>query len=94
MKKEINELEKEIRELSSAISVAEQVRAGTYVQELVSSENIRRNADILPNGVFKILKMYSFVYSALIATAARRLPSLLRSTFIYIIYEGIAFIPP
>ena len=54
LKKEINELEKEIRELSSAISVAEQVRAGTYVQELVSSENIRRNADVLPNGVFKI----------------------------------------
>ena len=54
MKNEINELEKEIRELSSAISVAEQVRAGTYVQELVSSENIRRNADVLPNGVFKI----------------------------------------
>ena len=54
LKNEINELEKEIRELSSAISVAEQVRAGTYVQELVSSENIRRNADVLPNGVFKI----------------------------------------
>ena len=54
LKEEINELEKEIRELSSAISVAEQVRAGTYVQELVSSENIRRNADVLPNGVFKI----------------------------------------
>ena len=54
LKNEINELEKEIRELSSAISVAEQVRAGTYVQELVSSENIHRNADVLPNGVFKI----------------------------------------
>lgn len=54
LKNEIDELEKEIRELSSAISIAEQVRAGTYVQELVSSENIRRNADVLPNGVFKI----------------------------------------
>lgn len=54
LKNEINEIEKEIRELSSAISIAEQVRAGTYVQELVSSENIRRNADVLPNGVFKI----------------------------------------
>lgn len=54
LKNEIHELEKEILELSSAISVAEQVRAGTYVQELVSSENIRKNADVLPNGVFKI----------------------------------------
>lgn len=54
LKNEIAELEKEIRELSSSITIAEQVRAGTYVQELVSSENIRRNADVLPNGVLKL----------------------------------------
>ena len=51
---EVKEIEKEIRELSGAISIAEQVRAGTYVQELVSKENIHRNADVLPNGVFQL----------------------------------------
>ena len=51
---DVKELEKEIRELSGAISIAEQVRAGTYVQELVSKENIHRNADVLPNGVFQL----------------------------------------
>ncbi len=54
LKNEITVLENEIRDLSSSITIAEQVRAGTYVQELVSSENIRRNADVLPNGVFKL----------------------------------------
>ena len=54
IKNEVKELEKEIRELSGAISIAEQVRAGTYVQELVSKENIHRNADVLPNGVFQL----------------------------------------
>lgn len=51
---EVKKLEKEIRELSGAISIAEQVRAGTYVQELVSKENIHRNADVIPNGVFQL----------------------------------------
>ena len=54
IKREVKELEKEIRDLGGAISIAEQVKAGTYVQELVSKENIHRNADILPNGVFKL----------------------------------------
>ena len=54
IKNEVKELEKEIRELSGAISIAEQVRAGTYVQELVSKENIHRKADVLPNGVFRV----------------------------------------
>ena len=54
IKNEVKSLEKEIRELSGAISIAEQVRAGTYVQELVSKENIHRNADNLPNGVFQL----------------------------------------
>lgn len=51
---EVKCLEKEVRSLSGAISVAEQVHAGTYVQELVSKENIHRNADALPNGVFQL----------------------------------------
>lgn len=54
IKNEVKELEKAIRELSGAVSIAEQVRAGTYVQELVSKENIHRNADVLPNGVFQL----------------------------------------
>ncbi len=54
IKNEVKELEKKIRELSGAVSIAEQVRAGTYVQELVSKENIHRNADVLPNGVFQL----------------------------------------
>ncbi len=54
IKLEVEELEKEIRDLGGAISIAEQVKAGTYVQELVSKENIHRNADILPNGVFQL----------------------------------------
>ena len=54
IKNEVKEIEKEIRELSGAISIAEQVRAGTYVQELVSKENIHRKADVLPNGVFQL----------------------------------------
>lgn len=54
VKHEVKELEKEIRELGAAISIAEKVKAGTYVQELVSNENIRKNADVLPNGVFKL----------------------------------------
>lgn len=53
-KREVKELEKEIRELSGALSIAEQVKAGTYVQELVSNENIHRNAELLPNGTFKL----------------------------------------
>ena len=40
--------------LEDASSIAEKVKAGTYVQELVSNENIRKNADVLPNGVFKL----------------------------------------
>ena len=51
---EIKNLEKEVRELSNAISIAEQVQADTYIQELVSKENIHRNADVLPNGVFQL----------------------------------------
>ena len=47
-------LESEVRDLSGAISIAEQVRAGTYVQELVSRENLHRHADLLPNGRFKL----------------------------------------
>lgn len=54
IRKTVKELEKGMRELSSVISVAEKVRAGTYVQELVSNENIHRNADALPNGAFKL----------------------------------------
>ena len=54
VKSEVKALETELRELGTIITVAEQVRAGTYVQELVSIENIRRNADLLPNGVFKL----------------------------------------
>ena len=54
IKNEVKELEKEIRELNGAISIAEQVRAGTCVQELVSKENIHRKADVLPNGVFQL----------------------------------------
>ncbi|MBR5180266.1 MAG: plasmid recombination protein [Lachnospiraceae bacterium] len=48
------EAEQELRSLSGAIAIAEQVDAGTYVQELVSKENIHRNADHLPNGVFQL----------------------------------------
>ena len=54
IKREVKELEKEVRDLGGAVSIAEQVKAGTYVQELVSKENIHRNADKLPNGVFKL----------------------------------------
>lgn len=54
IKYEAKELEKEVKALSGAISIAEQVRAGTYVQELVSKENIHRNADVFPNGVFQL----------------------------------------
>lgn len=48
------EAEQELRSLGGAIAIAEQVDAGTYVQELVSKENIHRNADHLPNGVFQL----------------------------------------
>ena len=54
IKREVKEIEKEVRDLGGAVSIAEQVKAGTYVQELVSKENIHRNADKLPNGVFKL----------------------------------------
>lgn len=54
LRNEIKDTEKSMRELSSAISIIGQVQAGTYVQELVSQEYIRRNADIIPNGEFKL----------------------------------------
>ena len=50
----VHEAEQELRSLGGAIAIAAKVQAGTYVQELVSSENIHRNADILPNGVFQL----------------------------------------
>lgn len=50
----VKEAEQELRSLSGAIAIAEQVEAGTYVQELISKENIHRNADHLPNGVFQL----------------------------------------
>lgn len=54
IKNEVAELEKKVRNLGVAVTIAEQVRAGTYVQELVSNENIRRAADKIPNGLFKL----------------------------------------
>lgn len=54
IKQKVNDLEQELRSLGGAIAIAEQVRAGTYVQELVSKEAIHRNADLLPNGVFQL----------------------------------------
>lgn len=54
IKNEVAELEKKVRNLSGAVSIAEQVRAGTYIQELVSNESIRRAADKIPNGLFKL----------------------------------------
>ena len=53
-KNAVKEAEQELRSLGGAIAIAAQVQAGTYVQELVSKENIHRNADILPNGVFQL----------------------------------------
>jgi len=50
----VKEAEQELRSLGGAIAIAAQVQAGTYVQELVSRENIHRNADILPNGAFQL----------------------------------------
>ena len=54
LKNEVAELKKKVCDLGGAISIAEQVRAGTYVQELVSNESIRRVADKIPNGLFKL----------------------------------------
>ena len=54
IKNEVAELEKKVRNLSGAVSIAEQVRAGTYIQGLVSNESIRRAADKIPNGLFKL----------------------------------------
>ena len=50
----VQEAEQELRSLGGAIAIAAKVQAGTYVQELVCTENIHRNADILPNGVFQL----------------------------------------
>lgn len=50
----VQEVEQELRSLGGAIAIAAKVQAGTYVQELVCTENIHRNADILPNGVFQL----------------------------------------
>ena len=53
-KNAVKEAEQELRSLGGAIAIAAQVQAGTYVQELVSKENIHRKADVLPNGVFQL----------------------------------------
>ena len=50
----VKDTEQELSSLGGAITIAAQIQAGTYVQELVSKENIHRNADILPNGIFQL----------------------------------------
>ncbi len=53
-KQNVISTEKQLQELSGAIKIIGQVQAGTYVQELVSQEHIRRNANVLPNGEIKL----------------------------------------
>lgn len=53
-KQAVTDAENTLSELSETIKIAEQVQAGTYIQELVTNEFIHRNADKLPNGQFSL----------------------------------------
>lgn len=50
---EYEAVQSELKKHSDALSIAEKVQGGTYVQSLVGEERLRRESDYLPNGCFK-----------------------------------------
>lgn len=42
--------QQKLREADALLTLAEQVRGGTYVQALVASERLRRESEVMPNG--------------------------------------------
>lgn len=50
---EFEAVQSELKKRSDALSIAEKVQGGTYVQSLVGEERLRRESDHIPNGYFK-----------------------------------------
>lgn len=47
----MDEVQKQLKEISDILSTAEKVMGGTYVQSLVGEERERRESNYLPNGI-------------------------------------------